>query len=120
VLIAALTSGLISRVEQNPDIPPPVRAEVARLAEEGIPIVPVDDVERAAIDQEVPPEEAKALADDYGDAQLDGLKRAIGAIAVIALLSLWFTRRLPGQPLQEPAPGNGARNDSPVAPSAST
>jgi MFS family permease len=120
VLIAALTSGLISRVEQNPDIPPPVRSEVARLAEKGIPVVPVDDVERAAIDQDVPPEEAKALADDYGDAQLDGLKRAIGAIAVIALLSLWFTRRLPGQPLQEPTPGDAARNDSPVAPSPST
>jgi predicted MFS family arabinose efflux permease len=119
VLIAALTSGLISRVEQNPDIPPPVRAEVARLAEKGIPVVPVDDVEQAAIDQEVPPDQAKALADDYGDAQLDGLKRAIGAIAVIALLSLWFTRRLPGRPLQEPAPGDAARKDSPVAPSAS-
>jgi MFS family permease len=115
VLIAALTSGLISRVEQNPDIPPPVRAEVARLAEKGIPVVPVDDVEQAAIDQDVPPEQAKALADDYGDAQLDGLKRAIGAIAVIAVLSLWFTRRLPGRPLQEPAPGHAARDESPVA-----
>jgi hypothetical protein len=40
---------------------------------------------------------AAAIADDYGDAQLDGLKRAIGAIAVIALLSFWFTRRLPGR-----------------------
>jgi hypothetical protein len=44
-----------------------------------------------------PPEQAEALADDYGDAQLHGLKRAIGAIAVIPLLSLWFTRRLPGR-----------------------
>jgi hypothetical protein len=33
----------------------------------------------------------------YGDAQLYGLKRAIGAIAVIALLALWFTRGLPGR-----------------------
>jgi EmrB/QacA subfamily drug resistance transporter len=115
VLIAALSSGLISRVEQNPDIPPPVRTEVAKRAEKGIPVVPVDDVEQAAIDQDVPPEQAKAIADDYGDAQLQGLKRAIGAIAVIALLSLWFTRRLPGQPLQEPAPGDAAGTESPVA-----
>jgi EmrB/QacA subfamily drug resistance transporter len=120
VLIAALSSGLISRVEQNPDIPPPVRTEVAKRAEKGIPVVPVDDVEQAAIDQEVPPEQAKAIADDYGDAQLQGLKRAIGAIAVIALLSLWFTRRLPGRPLQEPAPGHAARHESPVARPAST
>jgi MFS family permease len=97
VLIAALTSGLIEGIEANPAVPPPVREEVAQRTEEGIPIVPVDDIEQAALDEGLPPEQAEALADEYGDAQLHGLKRAIGAIAVIALLSLWFTRRLPGR-----------------------
>jgi MFS family permease len=97
ILIAALTSGLIERIEANPAVPPPVREEVAQRTEEGIPIVPVDDIEQAALDEGLPPEQAEALADDYGEAQLYGLKRAIGAIAVIALLSLWFTRRLPGR-----------------------
>ena len=32
---------------------------------------------------------------DYGDAQLDALRVSIGAVAAIALLCLWFTRRLP-------------------------
>jgi MFS family permease len=116
VLIAALSSGLVSRVEENPSVPPPVRAQVARIAEKGIPVVPVDDVERAAAREGLPPDQAKALADDYGDAQLDGLKRAIGAIAVIAVLSLWFTRRLPGHPLQEPEPPDAARRGVPAAP----
>jgi EmrB/QacA subfamily drug resistance transporter len=102
VLIAALTSGLLERVEHNPAVPPPVRAQVAELAEKGIPVVPVDDVERAALDQGISSEAANALADDYGDAQLDGLKRAVGAIAVIAVLSFWFTRRLPAHPLHAP------------------
>ena len=119
VLIAALTSGLISRVQENPAVPAPVRAEVAKIAEKGIPVVPVHDVERAAIDHKVPPEQAKALADDYGDAQLAGLKRAVGAIAVIALLSLWFTRRLPARPLQEPSPADLEKNESRVATSPS-
>jgi hypothetical protein len=44
-------------------------------------------------------EQASAIADDYGDAQLMGLKRAVGAVAVFALLSLWFTRKLPGRAL---------------------
>ena len=35
------------------------------------------------------------MASDYGDAQLDALRISIGAVAVIALLSLWFTRKLP-------------------------
>jgi hypothetical protein len=61
--------------------------------------VPVDDVEAAATDEGLPPEQAQAIADDYGEAQLDGLKKAIGAIGVFALLAFWFTRRLPGRSL---------------------
>ena len=103
ILIAALTSGLTERIEANPAVPQPVRAEVAERTETGIPIVPVDDIERAALDEGLPADQAEALADDYGDAQLDGLKRAIGAIAVLGLLSLWFTRRLPGRSVAEPS-----------------
>ena len=103
VLIAALTNGFVSQVKDNPAITPPVRAEVTQIAEKGIPIVPVDDVERAARDQGVPTDEAKAIADDYGGAQLQGLKRALGAVAIFALLSLWFTRGLPGRAQAPPA-----------------
>jgi EmrB/QacA subfamily drug resistance transporter len=104
VLIAALTNGFVSQVEENPTITPPVRERVTQIAQKGIPVVPVDDVERAARDQGVPADEAKAIADDYGDAQLQGLKRALGAVAIFALLSLWFTRGLPGR-----AQGRAAR-----------
>jgi MFS family permease len=102
VLIAALTSGFVSKVEDNPAVTAPVRERVTQVAEKGIPIVPVDEVERAVVDAGVPASEAKAIADDYGDAQLHGLKRALGAVAIFALLSLWFTRGLPGR-AQAPA-----------------
>ena len=97
MLIAALSSGFVSRVEENPAVPQAARDQVAQVAEKGIPVVPVDDVEKAATDAGLSASQATALADDYGDAQLQGLKRAIGAVAVFALLSLWFTRRLPGR-----------------------
>jgi MFS family permease len=116
VLIAALTSGLLARLEQNPAVPPPVRAQVAEITKQGIPIVPLDDVEQAALEQGLPAEQAKALADDYGDAQLHGLKRAIGAIAAIALLSLWFARGLPKRPTEPRAPPNSAGRESPAVP----
>jgi Na+/melibiose symporter-like transporter len=99
VLIAALTSGFVSRVQENPQVPGPVKEQVAALEQKGVPVVPVDDVEQAAIEAGVPREQASAIADDYGDAQLMGLKRAVGAVAVFALLSLWFTRKLPGRAL---------------------
>ena len=97
ILIAALTNGLIERIEAEPGRPAPgPRGGRRDRTEAGIPIVPVDDVEQAALDEGLPADQAKALADDYGDAQLHGLKRAIGAIAIFALLSLWFTRRTAG------------------------
>jgi EmrB/QacA subfamily drug resistance transporter len=102
VLIAALTNGFVSKVEDNPAITPPVRERVTQIAQKGIPVVPVDDIEQAALDEGVPSNEAKAIADDYGDAQLQGLKRALLAVAIFALLSLWFTRGLPGR-AQAPA-----------------
>jgi MFS family permease len=110
VLILSLTSGVLDRIERNPAVPEAVREQVAQIAETGIPIVPVEDVERGAIDQGVPPEQAAALADDYGDAQLFGLKQSLGAVALFALLSLWFTRNLPGRP--PPAVRSPASPDS--------
>jgi hypothetical protein len=95
VLILSLTSGLLDRIEQNPAVPPAARERIADIAASGIPVVPVDDVEQAVLDAGASPEVALAIAGDYGDAQLFGLKQSIGAVAVFALLSLWFTRRLP-------------------------
>jgi MFS family permease len=104
VLIAALTSGFVERVNANPAVPQDVRERVAQVQQTGVPVVPVEEVEKVALDEGVPPEQASAIAADYGDAQLDGLKRAIGAVGVFALLALWFTRRLPGRPEAPPPP----------------
>jgi hypothetical protein len=98
VLIAALSNGFVDRVEQNPAVPPPAQARLAEIAQAGIPVAPVDEVEQTLSENGLSASQAQAVAADYGDAQLQGLKRAIGAVGVFALLSLWFTRRLPGRP----------------------
>jgi EmrB/QacA subfamily drug resistance transporter len=97
VLIAALTNSFLERVQQNPAVPEGVRERVTHVAQKGIPVVAVADVEQAGVDAGLTDDQAKAIADDYGDAQLQGLKRAIGAVAIFALLALWFTRGLPGR-----------------------
>ena len=92
-------------MEQNPALPANVRERVAQVEQKGVPVVPISDVEQVAIDEGFPADQARAVADDYGAAQLDGLKRAIAAVAIFALLALWFTRRLPGRaPPDRPPP----------------
>jgi EmrB/QacA subfamily drug resistance transporter len=109
VLIAALTNGFTEQVAANPSLPAQVREQVDAKAQEGIPVVPVADVERAARDQGLSADDAATLAADYGDAQLQGLRRALGAVALFALAGLWCTRGLPGRDSLTPAAAGGER-----------
>ena len=101
VLLASLATGFSQRIAKNPDVPAAAREQIASKAEQGIDIVPVDDVEKAAVEGGLTQDQAQAVAADYGEAQLDALRLALGAVAAAALLSLWFTRRLPTESLAE-------------------
>lgn len=97
ILIAALTTGVITRVENNPSVPARVSEQITALEQTGVPIATVDQVEQGLKDNGIAAPTAHAIATDYGDAQLDALKKAMGAVGILAVLSLWFTRRLPGR-----------------------
>jgi EmrB/QacA subfamily drug resistance transporter len=97
ILIAALTAGFTSRVEQNPAVPRAAQQQLAETAREGIPVVATAEVQDAARRAGASARQAEAIASDYADAELDALRRALGAVGALSLLSLWFTRRLPGR-----------------------
>ena len=99
VLLGSLATGFSERITDNPAIPVAARETIVANAEDGIDIVPVEEVEQAATDGGLTQDEATAVAADYGDAQLDALRLALGAVALAALLSLWFTGRLPTESL---------------------
>ena len=101
VLLASLATGFSERIVSNPDVPPAARETIAANTEEGIDIVPVEAVEQAAVEGGLSPDQAGAVAADYGDAQLDALRLSLGAVALAALLSLWLTRKLPTMSLAE-------------------
>jgi MFS family permease len=99
VLLASLATGFSERIADNPNVPAAARQEIVAKAEKGIDIVPVKAAEEAAVKGGLTPDQASAVAADYGDAQLDALRLALGAVALAALLSLWFTRGLPTRSL---------------------
>jgi MFS family permease len=101
VLLASLATGFSQRIANNPDVPAAARETIVADTEQGIDIVPVADVEKAAVEGGLTQDQAHAVAADYGDAQLEALRLALGAVAAAALLSLWFTRRLPTESLAE-------------------
>jgi EmrB/QacA subfamily drug resistance transporter len=97
VLLGGLLSGVESRVYQNEAISPELEAGVGVALESGLSFVPADTVEQAALDAGFEPPEVNALVDDYEDAQVEALRLALGVLAVAAIISVWFTRNLPGR-----------------------
>jgi MFS family permease len=95
VLLASLATGFSERIVANPAVPAAAREQIVANAEQGIDIVPVAAAEQAAVDGGLTPDQARAVAADYGEAQLDALRLSLGAVALAALLSLALTRRLP-------------------------
>jgi hypothetical protein len=99
ILLSGLTTATVERVTTNPALPPETQTAIAdKVAADGIDVVPVETVRAAATAAGLSPAEADAVASDYAAAQLVGLRDALGAVALVAVLGLWFTRRLPTGP----------------------
>ena len=102
ILLTGLTNGFVDRITANEELPAELRTTLATAAsEQGLEVVPVAEVEQFLTDAGLPPDQAVAIATDYGDAQLDGLRLALGGVALLALLGLFFTRNLPDRSTQE-------------------
>jgi hypothetical protein len=97
VLLLGLLSGFHSRIANNPAVTSDVKTKIAAATETGIPIVTTQQAHKALLDAGATEAEATTITSDYADAELQALKRSMLAVASLALLSLWFTRRLPGR-----------------------
>jgi MFS family permease len=104
VLLAGLLNGFQTRVAENPALPSAAQQQALDATEEGIAMTTPAAVEKAARDAGLPPAQAAAVTDSYSDAQLDALKNALLCASFFALVSLWFARRLPGEPLERADP----------------
>jgi Na+/melibiose symporter-like transporter len=104
ILLIGLTNGFVDRITANEELPAELRTTLATTAsEQGLEVVPVADVEAFLTDAGLPPDQIDAIADSYAAAQLDGLRLALGGVALLALLGLLFTRNLPDRSTQEDA-----------------
>jgi MFS family permease len=109
ILLSGLGSAAATAIVERPEIPASVQVQIVERTERGIEFVPRADVERAAADAGLPPDQAAAVGEVYGDAQLQALKRAMLGAAFFVLLGFWLTRRLPDRPLAVAASAEPAR-----------
>jgi MFS family permease len=99
VLLVGLTSGFQDRVLADPAVPSQLQQQIVNGTEEGLPMVSKAQLQTAAEQSGLPPEQVRRLVGYYGDAQIEALKRALLIASVFALVGLWCARALPGEPL---------------------
>lgn len=95
ILLAGLAAAFNTNVSEDPRISAATKQQVATVTQEGVDIATVDQVERAAVDAGLPVDEAATVADHYGEAEVRGLRLALIGVAIAAIGSSWFTRKLP-------------------------
>lgn len=107
ILIAMLTSSFLAGLAQNDAVPASVSSSANVELAAGIPFVSdaqlQADLEKAGVSDEV----ASAVVHENAQARLDGLRTALTVLALIAVVSLFFTGRIPteqpGSQKKEPA-----------------
>jgi Na+/melibiose symporter-like transporter len=95
VVLTGLTSAFVTNVQQSPEISQDVAAQINTVAGNGIDFVSSDQVAAAAQEAGLDEATTTAIVDDYEAAQINALKTGLLGAALLALLSLPFTRNLP-------------------------
>ncbi|MGE5225853.1 MAG: MFS transporter [Planctomycetaceae bacterium] len=107
VLIAALTASFLAGIEQNPDVPPQVVSQANVQLAAGAPFLSDADLESAMQKAGMDEQTTQAVLEVNQQARLDGLRTALALLALLAVIALFFTRRVPTRP-----PGAAAAADA--------
>jgi MFS family permease len=95
ILITSLTASFLSGIAQNPDVPTEVTSQATVQLANGIPFISDADLETALEEAGASAAVTQAVVDENEQARLDGLRSALALLALIAVVALFFTRRIP-------------------------
>ena len=95
VLISALSASFFTGIENNPDVPDTISSKANVELTSGVPFVSDKDLEAALDEANVPPAASDAIVEENANARIDGLRAALAVLALISLVALYFSRRLP-------------------------
>ena len=95
VLISALTASYLTGVQNNPDVPKDLASQAQVELAGGIPFMSDKDLQAALDKAHVPPQTADAIVAENEKARIDGLRSSLSVLAIIALIALFASRRIP-------------------------
>jgi hypothetical protein len=103
VLIAVLTASLIAGIQNNPQVPASVKQQASTELASGVPFISDtalrSDMAKAGQSESV----TNAVVAENQSARIVGLDTALAVLAVIAIITLFFTGRIPtAQPEEVP------------------
>jgi MFS family permease len=98
VLISALTASFLTGIQQNPDVPDEVTTYATVELAGGVPFVSDADLKAALERTGVSAAATDAIVDENATARLDGLRKSLSVLAILALIALIFTRGVPTTP----------------------
>ncbi len=100
IVLTGLTTAFVGNISADEQISAEVSSQVGVAAGTGIDFVPVDEVRAAVEAAGADDATTNAIVDNYAEAQIQALKTGLLVAALLAFLSLPFTRELPHSPPQ--------------------
>jgi EmrB/QacA subfamily drug resistance transporter len=99
IMIAVLTTSFITGIQQNPNVPEEVKTQATTELSAGIPFISDADLEKAMQAAGQSPQVTQAALDANAQARIDGLHAALAVLAVLTVVALFFTTRIPKTPV---------------------
>ena len=104
LLIASLTSSFLTNIQQSPAIPASAKQQAQVELAGGVSFVSDADLEAALDKAGVEDATTDAALVAYEDARLDGLRSALGILALLSIIALFLTQTIPRKPVGAPEP----------------
>ncbi len=105
VLISVLTTSFLTGIKDNPAVPAQVKSKAQVELAGGVPFVSDADLKAALEKAGLSTAETNAIVKENSSARIDGLRSSLSVLAVIALIAVLMSFRIPTEQLSSDPDG---------------
>jgi hypothetical protein len=106
VLIAILTASVISGIQSNPSVPAEVKTQATTQLASGVPFISDTQLQTAMTNAGASTELTNTVVEINRNARIEALDTALAVLALIGVVALFFTGRIPTAPVGSTTPSD--------------